>query len=195
MKLSTSYHGLFLSGLAFSPDSTQLAVGTYSHISLLDIREKEEVQRFECGCRCLTPTFSPDGKFIAAYSWHGIVFSIHGFIQVWDVDTGKKRDMNPALTACACSMAFVPASHTLATPQLDNTIPFWDVVSGREVRRLAFPQGAPCAFVFTPDGNRLIGGGPEPNPVLHMWDANTGKDLQHWDLTPLLKPGARKGKQ
>jgi WD40 repeat protein len=154
-----------------------------------------EVRRFECGTDCGPPTLSPDGKFITAYSWHHIIYSIHGFIQVWDVDTGKKRTMNPVLTACGCSMAFVPGSQSLATPQLDNTISFWDVASGREVRRLTFAEGAPCAFVFTPDGKTMIGGGPEHNPVVHMWDASTGKDLQHWDLTSLLKPGAPKKKK
>jgi WD40 repeat protein len=134
----------------------------------------------------MAPTFSPDGKLIAAYSWDGAINSPHAFIQVWDVDTAKRRDMNPALTACGGSIAFAPASRMLAATQLDNTIPFWDVASGREVRRLTFPEGAPCAFVFTPDGKALIGGGPEHNPVIHRWDANTGKDLQHWDLTPVL---------
>jgi WD40 repeat protein len=191
VKLSASYRN-YLLGLAFSPDGRQLAVGSYRHISLLDVAKGREVRRLECGSHCEAPTFSPDSRLVAAYGWHGIAYSNHGFIHVWDVDTGKKRDTNPALAATGCSIAFAPASQTLATPQLDNTIPFWDAASGREARRLTFPQGAPCLFVFTPDGKALIGGGPEHNPVVHMWDANTGKDLQHWDLTPLLKRGAPK---
>lgn len=194
IKLSTSYRD-YLLGLAFLPGGTQLAVGTYRRISILDMPKGREVHRFQCGSYCGPPTFSPDGKFLATYSWHGFVYNTHGFIQVWEFDTGKKRDMNSALTACGCSIAFAPGGQTLATPQFDNTIPFWDVTSGREVRRLTFPQGAPCLFVFTPDGKALIGGGPEPNPVVHMWDANTGKDLQHWDLTPLLKADTAKERE
>src|SRR5208337_4677544 len=145
----------------------------HKHISLIDIRESQEIHRFECGSNCETPVFSTDGKFIAAYSWSGLAFHTRGFIQIWDVETGRKRAMNTVLTACGCSIAFAPSSQTLATPQLDNSLPFWDVVSGQEVRRLPFPNGAPCAFVFTPDGKALIGGGPEHNPVAHIWDANT----------------------
>jgi WD40 repeat protein len=192
VKLSTSFHGLAIFGLAFSPDGAQLAVGTLRHISLLDIPQGKEVRRFQCRSKCHWPTFSPDGKLIAAYSWHGLTYPYHGFVQVWDVDTGKERDINPVLAGTGCTIAFVPGSQTLATPQLDSTIPFRDVASRREVRRLTFQGGAPCAFVFTPDGKTLIGGGAEHNPVVHMWDASTGKDLQHWDLTPLLQPGVPK---
>jgi WD40 repeat protein len=189
VKLRASYRN-YLLGLAFSPDSTRLAVGTYRHISLLEIPKGKEIRRLECGSYCEAPVFSPDGKLIAAYSWHGMIYSNNGYVQLWDVSTGRKRDTSPALTGTGCPIAFAPATQVLATPQLDNTIPLWDVASGREVRRLTFPQGAPCLFVFTPDGKTLIGGGPEHSPVVHMWDANSGKDLQHWDLTPLLKRGA-----
>src|SRR5208282_2572328 len=108
VKLSASYHAIGLWGLAFSPDSSQLAVAIHKHISLIDIRERQEIHRFECGSNCEAPVFSPDGKFIAAYSWSGLAFHTRGFIQIWDVETGRKRAMNTVLTACGCSIAFAP---------------------------------------------------------------------------------------
>ena len=189
VKLSSSYHG-FLWGIAFSPDSSQLAVAAGKHISLLDIGEGEEVHRFECGSKCAAPTFSPDGKFLAVHAWHGFVFATpDDHIEAWDVSSGRRQAFEPELTSWGCSIAFVPASQVLATTQVDNTIPFWDIASGRELRRIEFPNGAPCTFVFTPDGKELIGGGPESNPVVHMWDAKTGRDLQQWDLTSILESG------
>ena len=83
-------------------------------------------------------------------------------------------------------MAFSPIGGILAVAGEDSVLRFWDLRSGREIRRLAFPQGAPCPFLFTPDGEALIGGGRGANPIIHMWDANTGKELRHWDLTRVL---------
>jgi WD40 repeat protein len=201
VQLLTSYHG-YLFGLAFSPDSVHLALAVHkhllgkTHISLLDVQEREEVHRFECGGNCAGPVFSPDGKILAAVTWHGIWALARLFpIRFWDVDTGEKlADVPSAPWPGSSSAIFVPRSHTLAVREPDDTIAFWDAPSGREVRRLAFPEGAPAVFVFTPDGKALIGGGPETTPVLHMWDANTAKELQHWDLAGLFPQEMKVGK-
>jgi WD40 repeat protein len=193
VNLSTSYHG-FLYGLAFSPDSTRLAVAFNkhllgkTHISLLDVEEREEVHRFDCGGGCAEPVFSPDGKILAVTTWHGVwAFSQRFSIRFWDVDTGEKlSDVPSAPWAGWSSAIFAPGSQTLAVREPDDTIAFWDGPSGREIRKLAFPEGAPAVFVFTPDGKALIGGGAEVTPVVHMWDANTGKELRQWDLSGLF---------
>ena len=51
---------------------------------------------------------------------------------------------------------------------------------------LSFPAGPPCPFFFTPDGKAIVGGGVEADPVVHMWDSTTGKELQRWDLTAIV---------
>jgi WD40 repeat protein len=191
LDLSTAYHHHLLFGLDFSPDSTQLAVAFHKRISLIDVRERAEIHRFECGSNCASPVFSPDGKFLAGITWRGFAnYAKQGIIRVWEVDSGVEHSEKP-VSIILCSQSFVPGSPVLAAPQTDDTMLFWDVAANREVRKLAFPQGVPCAFVFTPDGKALIGGGAESNPVVHMWDATTGKDLQHWDLTPILNRGVR----
>jgi WD40 repeat protein len=184
LKLSTSYH-FEVGGLAFSPDSIRLAVANSKHISLIDVRERQEVYRFRCRAWSSRPSFSPDGKFIAAGDRHGTIY-------LWDVDTGKERPVNPSRTACPGTVVFSPVGDILAAGgDGTNTIHFWDASSGREVKSLSFPQGAPCPFFFTPDGRALVGGGAEATPVVHMWDAETGKELQRWDLTPFLEQGKR----
>ncbi len=178
LKLSTSFHG-FIGGLAFSPDSTQLAVANNKHVSLLDVRERQEVHRFECHTFCYEPSFSPDGKFIATRDRHKL-------IHVWDVDTGQEHPLQQSHAQGAWFATFSPVGRTLAAVGDDNTMRFWEVPSGWEIRSLSFPQGAPYPFLFTPDGQAVVGGGAEAGPVVHMWDANTGKELQRWDLTPVL---------
>lgn len=183
LKISTTYHG-WLDGLAFSPDSSQLAVANNNHVSLLDIREKKEVYRYECGAMCSQPQFSPDGKLLAA---------VDGYrrIHAWDVNTGREHSLQQVRTARPYYLFdFCFVGQTQIAAGEDNAIRFWDVPSGREIRSLAFPQGAPRPFVFTPDGQAIVGGGLEANPVIHMWDATTGKELRHWDLTTVLNQGA-----
>jgi WD40 repeat protein len=184
-KLSTSYH-FDVGGLAFSPDSTELAVANKKHISLLDVRERQEVHRFDCHSPCYRAAFSPDGKFIAAADSHGLIYA-------WEVSTGKKLAVKAGRTWCRHSVIFSPAGEELVAASEDNatTIRFWDVSSGEEVKSLSFPEGAPCPFFFTPDGKAIVGGGAEASPVIHVWDVNTGKELQRWDLTPVQERGGR----
>jgi WD40 repeat protein len=155
-----------------------MAVANKKHVSLLDVRERQEVHRFECNAYAYRPTYSPDGKFIAASDGHGKV-------HVWNVDNGKDSTAKPFRTWCRDSVVFSPIVDLVAATTDEHTVSFLDAEAGLEVKKLSFPEGAPCPFFFTPDGKTLVGGA-EGNPLVHMWDADTGKELRRWDLTSIL---------
>jgi len=178
LKLSASYR-FWVRGLAFSPDSIRMAVANYKHISLLDVRERQEVHRFICHALAYWPSYSSDGKFIAAADRHGRVY-------VWDVDTGKDHMATPFRTWCRDSVVFSPVVDLVAATDDYRTVSFLDARTGLAVKKTSFPEGAPCPFFFTPDGEAIVGGGMETNPVVHMWDASTGNELHRWDLTAIL---------
>ena len=70
--------------IQFSPDGTQLAVGTSIGMWLYDVETGEEKSLFMGGCRALA--FSPDGRFLA----NGGGSSDVSKVELWEVATGRE---------------------------------------------------------------------------------------------------------
>ncbi len=185
LKLSKSFHGS-IGGLAFSPDSAELAIAHNKNVSIYDLREGKQVYLYKCGDYCFRPQFSQTGKFLAAVDRHGRIYA-------WDVQSGKKlpspQVQTPVSGRDSSRLCFV--GETLVAAGTDNKMHLFEMPSGQETRSLEFSKGLPYWFSFTPDGRSIVGAGPEVNPVIHMWNATTGQELRHWDLTAVLNEGAR----
>src|SRR5262249_32204649 len=80
-------------------------------------------------------------------------------------------------------IAFSRDGRLVATAGGDNSVTVWDVMSGRELQRLAGSQGAMMAsmgiyfLTFTPD-NRLV----TVSDALRLWDVSTGQPLSTVNL-------------
>ena len=70
--------------IQFSPDGTQLAVGSNIGVWLYDVETGEEKSLFKGACRSLT--FSPDGRFLA----NGGGYSDVPKVQLWEIATGRE---------------------------------------------------------------------------------------------------------
>jgi RNA polymerase sigma factor (sigma-70 family) len=115
-------------------------------------REGAEVKRM---------AFSPDARSLAVcYRLNG-----EGALSVWDVATaGERYRLGNLGPEAAC--LFSPDGKLLATSS-DVGLTLRDAATGREVRRLPGPEGAPVAIesngalvtaaAFSPDGNTLAG--------------------------------------
>ena len=73
-----------INAIQFSPDGTQLAVGSNIGIWLYDIETGEEKSLFRGMCRFLA--FSPDGRFLANSGGH----SDGSKVQLWEIATGRE---------------------------------------------------------------------------------------------------------
>src|SRR5687768_10228999 len=74
--------------------------------------------------------------------------------------------------------AFSPDGKTLASARGgDNSIAFWDVASGKEVRRLVVGEGTPWGIAYAPDGKAFYA---HVGDVIREWDAATFKERRRF---------------
>jgi WD40 repeat protein len=121
--------------------------------------------------------FTPDGRRL---------FS-HGYdngIRVWDVAAGKPLHvLNGGEANSLDQMAVTPDGKVLATSGRME-VRFWDVESGRLLRRIPVTKWIPFALAFSPDGSLLAGAGgqdmfKDENPgTVVVWDAATGREVR-----------------
>ena len=74
-----------INALQFSPDGTQIAVGSNIGVWLYDLKTGKEINIFAGMCQSIA--FSPDGRFIAS---GGGKFTFHEGFQLWEIATGQK---------------------------------------------------------------------------------------------------------
>jgi WD40 repeat protein len=121
--------------------------------------------------RPLTVFLSTDGRLVVGIGEHHRGVQIHA----WELVSGKLRrqtvldDRRPDEIVATLS----PDSRTLAFAS-NNTIRFWDVVTGREIRRLAGSRGAAVgALAFSANGRLLAAG--DNNGDLFLYEAASGR--------------------
>jgi RNA polymerase sigma factor (sigma-70 family) len=95
---------------------------------------------------------------------------------------------------CARGLAFLPGDRTLVT-MASGVIEFWDVTTGKEVRRVEDPGWA-FANTLSPDGKTLVA--QTRDSAAHLWDAVTGKELHQltgrtvWFCDPAFSADGRR---
>jgi RNA polymerase sigma factor (sigma-70 family) len=71
----------------------------------------------------------------------------------------------------ACT-AFAPDGKLLASGGADRAVRFWEVATGKEIRRLDH-EGAVCSLAFSPGGQTLVSG--DDQGTVRLWDVATGQ--------------------
>ena len=131
-----------INALQFSPDGTQLAVGSNIGIWIYDIQTGKEISMFPCICRSLA--FSPDGRFIASGGLSGL--------QLWEIATGQKMPHIEKLPFAA-ALHFSEDSKTVVS--LSNwkaTIVSLDVETGEgNVKKSEETVNSPQSYALTRD--------------------------------------------
>ena len=96
--------------IQFSPDGTQLAIGSNIGIWLYDVETGEEKSLFKGGCRFLA--FSPDGRFIANSGGH--FHSDGSKVQLWEIASGREI-LFPDVYDTALALRFSSDGKTLVS--------------------------------------------------------------------------------
>lgn len=192
-------------GVLQAPDGKTLFVAGLSHASQYDLETGRERQKFPLGAGSgedflgefsggglrfggpgrFSMTISPDGKTFAVPAYAGVA--------LWDVQTGKEREVVQGHRQGIESVAFAPGGKTVLTGAADSGLFLWDVEAGRRIREfspkmanqeedeevLAEKMLSPYRVKgsFAPDGKQIAAlwwGGK-----LHIFDTDSGKLRHH----------------
>ncbi|HWY87934.1 MAG TPA: sigma-70 family RNA polymerase sigma factor, partial [Gemmataceae bacterium] len=167
---------------ALSPDGKLLVLVTANERSVLQVWEvgtSKEIRRIPVKVTDAF-AFSPDGKVLAAGCAE---------IRLWDVSSWQEKGRF-AGDPQAWSIYFLPDSKTLISGGGNaDTIRWWDVDKGREIRRLdKLVREHYRLLALSPDGKRLaawvrpFGQSPVRPYMLYLWDATTGQEVSRTEL-------------
>lgn len=116
-----------ISGINFSPDGSQIAVGSPTGVWLYDAQTGAELSLFtdhvsETGL----VAFSPDGKTL--------VNGMYDTLLIWDVATGKLLKSIKRQRARINALRILEDNKTLLCENYDGSVRLWDVTTGLEIK-------------------------------------------------------------
>ena len=156
-----------VSDIAFSPDSTKLAVASSIGVWIYDKHTGEALDLLTGHTEDVSSiAFSPNDSILASGSYDNT-------IQIWDTQTNKLKATLAGHTGSVYSVAFSPDGQTLASGSYDQTIRLWDVHTSERKATLTGHTGRIYSVAFSPDGRTLASGSRDE--CIRFWDVETGE--------------------
>ena len=163
-----------VSSLAWSPDSTRLALVTLpvvpdssGPISVLDVATGNEAPLPgmipEGVMRSVA--WSPDGQRLA---YAGTSFTTY----ISDATTGRRLGVLQGHSYGVWSVAWSPDGARLASASADRTVRVWDVAASRQLALLRGHAGPIKAVTWSPDGTRLASASSDG--MVKVWGTTNG---------------------
>ena len=159
--------------IQFSPDGTQLAVGSNIGVWLYDVETGKELSLFAGMCQSLA--FSPDGRYLV--NGGGLYRTTE--IQVWDTTTGYKVALIDAPASASVLRFSADSKRLISLSSWGDTISRWDIKTGQgitenlEERQFASGTRFPEAHALTYD--KIAIGSIEGK--IQLWNTITGEKL------------------
>ena len=121
--------------------------------------------------------FTPDGRKALITSYHAV--------HIYDSVTGKELHQLTGHAGNQSDALVTPDGKTVIAGGVDGKILFWDLESGKEVKRLQAPKYSYMKLALSPDGKLLAVATSDPTrkPIL-IWDVASGKQVCEIALPP-----------
>jgi len=125
------------------------------------------------------PTFSPDGKTVAAV--------VDQDVQLWSVDTGKKLFSLKKLSGVPAAIAFSPDNRQVAVASVKGPMPggeseitLWEISTGKQLNRLMGHNDVVAYLQFAGNGQALLLGSLQYEPdgtmgTVKMWELSRNR--------------------
>jgi WD40 repeat protein/tRNA A-37 threonylcarbamoyl transferase component Bud32 len=176
-------HASWISGMAFSANSTRLASKDQTgRVQVWDLATEKALLQFKAPGRPIGPfahslAFSPDGKLLASGN-------ADGTLTMWDLVSGAERQTIKAHTSAVNAVAFAPDGRILATGSSEGTVKLWqaDTVQGPSVQ--LDPLNEAILFAnFSSDKKRLatVSYVDASNFKVKVREVDTWRELFHID--------------
>ena len=160
--------------LAFSPDGSQLAVGSSIGVWLYDAKTGKEVSMFPGVCASLA--FSPDGRFLANGGGYGGTGRFQAReIQLWEIATGKQVTLAKSIPLAAALLFSQDSKTLISLGNWGDTIGNLNIETG-EVNQNPFrerPKDRAYRGSYALTHDKLAIGGVSGE--LQLWDTLSGK--------------------
>jgi len=158
----------YVRSVAFSPDSSLLAVGfLHGGINLWEVDSGLNTLSLAGHHASVNSVaFSPDNRWLASGSRDKT-------IKLWDAESGRDVHTLIGHQGEVRSVAFSPDGSWLASGSHDYTVRLWRVVTGREVQVLGSHKLHVTSTLFTPDGRLIVSASVDKS--IKLWDALTGR--------------------